>query len=129
MARNPTHGRFADVLAAAKPEQRPICQALRRGIAALHREHVEVVWPRQKIASFGVGPRKMTDHYAYIMVAGSHVNVGFYHGAALPDPAGLLEGTGKALRHVKVRTLAEAKAPALRALLRTAIADRQRRAG
>ena len=33
----------------------------------------------------------------------AHVNVGFFHGSALLDPAGLLEGTGKYMRHVKVR--------------------------
>ena len=33
--------------------------------------------------------------------SGAYVNVGFFHGAALDDPAGLLEGTGKRMRHVK----------------------------
>ncbi len=33
----------------------------------------------------------------------SHVNVGFFHGATLPDPARLLQGTGKFMRHVKLR--------------------------
>jgi len=44
----------------------------------------------------------------------SHVNLGFYHGASLNDPAGLLEGTGKKLRHVKVRNMSEAKNPVLK---------------
>ncbi|MCI4336989.1 MAG: hypothetical protein L3K17_07350, partial [Thermoplasmata archaeon] len=42
-------------------------------------------------------------------------------GTSVRDPAHLLEGTGKNLRHVKIRTLAEARAPALRALLSAAI--------
>ena len=63
----------------------------------MHRDFLEVVWPRQKIASFGVGLKKMTEHYAYIAVLGGHVNLGFYHGASLSDPAGLLEGAGKKL--------------------------------
>lgn len=50
-----------------------------------------------------------------------HVGVEFYRGASLPDPTGLLEGTGKNLRHVKVRTLAEARSPALRALVEAAV--------
>ncbi len=128
MAANPTHGRFEDILAGAPSELRPICEALRASITSLHKGRVEVVWPRQRIASFGVGPRKMTDHYAYIAVLGAHVNLGFYHGASLIDPAGLLEGTGKALRHVKLRRLAEARSPAVRALLKKAIEDRKRRA-
>ena len=40
--------------------------------------------------------------FAYVGVFRDHVNVGFFHGAALPDPAGLLQGTGKYMRHVKV---------------------------
>jgi len=40
---------------------------------------------------------------AYLNAFGAHVNVGFFHGAALDDPAGLLEGSGKRVRHVKLR--------------------------
>jgi len=39
--------------------------------------------------------------FGYVNVFTSHVNVGFFHGAALPDPARLLQGTGKFMRHVK----------------------------
>src|ERR1700691_4458525 len=41
--------------------------------------------------------------FGYVNVFTSHVNVGFFHGAALPDPARLLEGSGKFMRHVKLR--------------------------
>jgi len=41
--------------------------------------------------------------FGYVNVFGSHVNVGFFHGAALPDPARLLQGNGKFMRHVKLR--------------------------
>jgi hypothetical protein len=129
MAEEPTHGSFSDVLAAAAPGLRPVCRALRGLIAARHPGFVEVVWRRQRIASFGVGPRKMSEHYAYIGVQGAHVNLGFYHGAALADPAGLLEGTGKGLRHVKVRSVAQAKSGALADLLVRAIDDRRRHSG
>lgn len=67
----------------------------------------------------------MTEHYAYIAVQRSHVNLGFYRGAALKDPDGLLEGAGKNLRHIKVHSVAEAKRPAVAALLRQAIAERR----
>ena len=126
MVTNPTHGRFADILVAAKPELRLISESLRGAIASLHRDFLEVVWPRQKIASFGVGPKKMTEHYAYIAVLGGHVNLSFYHGASLSDPAGLLEGTGKKLRHVKLRSVSASESPDITALLREAIADRKR---
>ncbi len=123
-----THGNFGQVRAASAPPLRPICDALRRLIAAVHPDRLEVVWPRLTIASYGVGPRKMSEHYAYIGPQKAHVNLGFYHGVALRDPKGLLEGTGKSLRHVKIRSTADVRNPALRALLREALADRKSRA-
>ncbi len=53
----------------------------------------------------------------------SHVNVGFFHGAALPDPAGLLQGTGKFMRHVKLRPGISINAAALTELIDTAYSD------
>lgn len=51
---------------------------------------------------------------------GQHVNLQFYRGASLPDPAGALEGTGKALRHVKLHFVKDLKTPAVKGLLRAA---------
>ena len=56
-----------------------------------------------------------------IMPQQGYVNLGFSRGAALPDPAGLLEGTGKRARHVKVRSLVAANSPPLKALLAQAV--------
>ena len=126
MPADKTHGKFGDIVRHAGPRLAPLCRALRGRIASLDQDFVEVVWPRQKIASFGVGPKKMTEHYAYIGVQGSHVNLGFYYGTSLPDPKGLLEGTGKKLRHVKIADAAGARDPAVVALLRDAIEDRER---
>lgn len=124
MTENETHGSFADILALAAPEQKPICEILRRLITSLDASFVEIVWPNHKIASFGVGPKKMTQHYAYIAVQGAHINLGFYYGASLPDPSHLLEGEGKQLRHIKLRDVTAAGNPAIAPLLRKAIAER-----
>jgi hypothetical protein len=123
---NKTHGSFEDILRAAGPRLRPLCQALRNLVASLDKDFIEVVWARQEIASFGVGPKKMTEHYAFIGIQSSYVNLGFYHGAALRDQTHLLEGTGKRLRHVKIRNAAEVKNAAIAALLRNAIDDRRK---
>jgi len=61
--------------------------------------------------------------FGYVNVFRSHVSVGFFHGAALPDPAGLLEGTGKFIRHVKLRAGMAANAAALRKLIEAAYSD------
>jgi len=61
--------------------------------------------------------------FAYVNVFKSHANVGFFHGAALQDPAGLLDGTGKRMRHVKLRPGYRINATALDGLIDAAYAD------
>jgi hypothetical protein len=61
--------------------------------------------------------------FGYVNVFTSHVSVGFFHGAALPDPARLLQGAGKSMRHVKLRPGMAANAPALRGLIDAAYSD------
>jgi hypothetical protein len=56
-----------------------------------------------------------------------HVNVGFFHGAALPDPARLLQGAGRSMRHVKLRAGAATDAASLRNLITAAYADMKAR--
>lgn len=120
-----THGTFKDILAVASPALRPVCKSLRDLIASQHSGFVETVWPNLKISSFGVGPKKKTQHYAYIAVQPSHINLGFYHGTSLADPSSALEGTGKELRHIKVRDVPTAKSDAVANLLRQAVAERR----
>jgi hypothetical protein len=61
--------------------------------------------------------------FGYVNVFASHVNVGFFQGAELPDPAHLLQGTGKFMRHVKLTAGTAANSAALRKLIETAYAD------
>jgi hypothetical protein len=61
--------------------------------------------------------------FGYVNAFSAHVNVGFFHGATLNDPAGLLEGTGRFMRHVKVRPGAPMDEAALRGLIRAGYVD------
>ena len=61
--------------------------------------------------------------FAYVNVYTFHVNVGFFYGAYLPDPAGILEGTGKHMRHVKLRPEIELDELALNILIVAAYKD------
>ncbi|MGB6871803.1 MAG: DUF1801 domain-containing protein, partial [Acidobacteriaceae bacterium] len=69
------------------------------------------------VACFGDWP------FGYVNVFRAHVNVGFFQGAALPDPAGLLQGTGKFMRHVKLLPGTATNAAALSMLVERAYAD------
>ena len=73
------------------------------------------------VACFGDAP------FAYVNAFTSHVNVGFFHGAALPDAGGLLQGSGKFMRHVKLRPGAAFDDAALKRLIDAAYADIRRR--
>jgi len=65
--------------------------------------------------------------FSYVNVFTSHVNVGFFQGASLPDPARLLQGTGKFMRHVKLTPGTTANAAALGRLIEAAHSDMKAR--
>jgi len=118
-------GTFKELLADVDPELAAIARRLRTMIRAVDAGTVETVRLGDHAATYGVGPRKMSDGYAYIMPMRGYVNLGFYQGAELKDPERLLEGTGKGLRHVKIRSLAEADRAPIRALVAAALARRR----
>ena len=61
--------------------------------------------------------------FAYVNAFRDHVNVGFFLGAVIADPARLLEGTGKFMRHVKLRPERDIETAAVRELVETAYTD------
>ena len=61
--------------------------------------------------------------FGYVNVFTSHVNVGFFQGASLPDPAGLLQGSGRFMRHVKLMPGTFANTAALSRLIEAAYRD------
>jgi hypothetical protein len=65
--------------------------------------------------------------FGYVNQFTTHVNVGFFRGAELADPEGLLEGTGKFMRHVKLRPGDHIDTTALTKLIETAYTDMKRR--
>ncbi|MDJ0711833.1 MAG: DUF1801 domain-containing protein [Woeseiaceae bacterium] len=65
--------------------------------------------------------------FCYVNAFTAHVNVGFFLGAFLDDPASLLEGSGKRMRHVKLRPGNETDRGALRALIEAAYRDMRER--
>ena len=69
------------------------------------------------VACFGDVP------FGYVNVFTSHMNVGFFQGASLPDPDRLLQGAGRFMRHVKIRPGTALNAPALRRLIDLAYSD------
>ncbi len=65
--------------------------------------------------------------FAYVDAFTHHVNVGFFDGASLADPARLLEGSGRSMRHVKIRRSARIDESALTTLIETAFEEMKER--
>jgi hypothetical protein len=73
-----------------------------------------------RLLAFGFGPPggvRMRGLIVALIPHAAHVNVQLADGAQLPDPAGIVEGTGKRIRHVKCRSLDDVARPSLRALI------------
>ncbi len=114
------NGGFDEITAEANPMVQELARRAKSLILEVMPDVVEVAWPRQKIISYGVGPKKMSEHFCYIAVLKERINLGFYYGADLPDPAKLLEGTGKSLRHIKISGLEQLTDPQLKQLVEAA---------
>ena len=115
---------FQEILARFDPHIHDLAVRARSMIQDVYPDVVEVPWPRQDVVGYGALPKKMSEHFCYIAFHKNHVNLGFNQGAELPDPAGLLEGPGKTLRHTKITEPTGLENPALRTLLEAATAHR-----
>jgi hypothetical protein len=113
----------ARLLAEHPPELQAIEQALRATIRRELPDAVEQVDFGNKLIAFGRS-MKMRGLLFAIIAHRTHVNLQLADGAVLDDPDGLVEGTGKRIRHVKIRTLADASAPAVVGLIRAQLAAR-----
>jgi hypothetical protein len=115
---------FEAMIAQHSPEVQVLAKAARDAILHAMPDVVESVWEKQGTASYGTGPKKMSEHFTYFTFAKKHLTFGFYYGADLPDPFGLLEGSGKTMRSVKIALEEQLESAAFRALLTRATAHR-----
>jgi len=122
-------GSFGDLVKITHKSQQRILKRLRKIILEIDPGSCEVVRLGERAATYGLGPKKMSEGYAYILPYDSRVNLGFFKGADLPDPKRVLEGTGAKMRHVKIGSLDEAESPVIQALIRASLAERKRALG
>ena len=120
----PTEDEFEQLLAPHSPVVAETARALRRVLAAAFPEAVEQVDFGNKLLAVGTS-MKMRDLTFAIIPHSAHVNLQLADGVDLPDPDGMIEGTGKRIRHVKVRSVEAAASPALRAIIDAQVALRR----
>ena len=106
------------------PEFRAVELRLRDLIFELAPDAREYVDMGNKLLGYASGTR-MSDLLFAIIVHRAHVNLQLADGAALPDPDGIVEGTGKRIRHVKCRSVEDVERPAVRRLMEEQIAARR----
>jgi hypothetical protein len=112
---------FATLLAAGSPDVAATAHALRATVLAAFPDAVQQVDMPDRLLSFGRSPA-MRDLLFAIIPHKAHVNLQLADGADLPNPGGAIEGTGKRIRHVKVRSVEAATSPAVRAAIDAQIA-------
>lgn len=113
------------VLAKHSPEVRAVVERLRALIqttAPQLTEQVHMGWGAILYGSTG----GMANQVVAIAPLRAHANLGLSDGVDLPDPRGLLEGTGKRIRHVKIKTPEDVDRPEVRELIEAAVARRSR---
>ena len=109
---------FEELLVHNKPESQQLALALRALIRRLVPKAKEKVYRGWGVADYGFG--ESGRGFLSIGPQKSYVNLYFMNGVDLPDPTSLLEGSGKRLRHVKIRNPADLKKKALQILIRDA---------
>lgn len=76
-----THGTFDEAITGTSSQVEAIARQLRALIIEIYPEVVEVPWPNQKIIGYGIGPKKMSEHFCYIAAQREYANLRFYYGA------------------------------------------------
>ena len=119
---------FREAISASPEQIQQLAASVRDLIFEVLPETVEVVWPRQRSVGWGIGPKKFTEQFAYLMPVKGHVTLGFYHGGDLPDPDGLLPTSGDeqvsgtlSMRSLKLSRPEDVARPALRSLIEAAV--------
>jgi Domain of unknown function (DU1801) len=118
---------FESVLARSSDEVKQLAFGVRDLVYDVYPSTVEVVWPKQGSVGWGLGPKKFSEQFCYLLTFARHVTLGFYYGGELPDPDGLLGQGGRqvsgklSMRSLKIANLADVRRPEVRALVEAAV--------
>jgi hypothetical protein len=110
-------------LESTAPAVADIARALRLAVLAGFPDAVETFDPADGLLAIGTG-RSMRNFRFAIIPHKAHVNLQLADGVDLPDPDGRIEGTGKRVRHVKVRSVADASSDWVRRVVAAQVAFR-----
>jgi hypothetical protein len=107
----------ADYLAGLSPDQRKICEVLRKRVIQCAPGAIEMTV--YSVLGYSRTPSSF-DRIVYIAPQRQWVNLGFFFGSDLPDPGKVLTGSGARMRHIKIRSVPEANDTGLEKILKAA---------
>ncbi len=105
-------------MAGLEPDQRPVAEAIRKLVLEADPDLSEAI-------KWGNPTYEKQGRVCYLAATKGYVSLGFFNGAGLTDPHGRIEGTGKKMRHVKVRALSDIDQQRFSAWVREAVALNQ----
>jgi hypothetical protein len=117
----PPHRQLLGFLKAYDPHIAELALALREIILEEAPDASESIYQVYTVAIWFGFSGKMKDMFCYIATSAGHVNLGFPRGASLPDPNRVLEGEGKAMRHIKFANLRELERPFVQRYIQAAM--------
>ena len=114
--------RLLGYLAPYDPHVSSLALALRQIVLEEAPEAIESIAKGYAVAiGFSFTGKPMKDGFCHVVAYSTHVNLGFNRGAELPDPARILKGTGKSIRHITVRSHGQLDNALIRRYLQAAI--------
>lgn len=123
MPRPPDH-RLLTYLAPYDPQVTSLALALREVVLEEAPEAIESLVNGYAVAiGFSFTGKPLKDGFCHVVTYSTHVNLGFNRGAQLPDPDEILEGSGKLIRHIRIRNHGDLDRPLVRRFVRAAIAQ------
>jgi hypothetical protein len=124
MSSRPPDPRLLGFLAVYDRHIAELALALREMVLEAAPEAIESIYDAYNAVAIGFSfTGRLKDGFCHIATYAHHVNLGFNRGASLPDPQEVLEGTGKAIRHIKMARQSDLAAPFLPRYLQAAIAQ------
>lgn len=117
----PIHPTFDNLLQLKDQPLVKLYKQVRQLILDVHPEANELLYHTHALTSVYSITEKMGDGYCHIPIYTKHLNLGFNKGSLLEDPHGLLEGTGKFIRHLPIREASDLRIKGLKALIEEAV--------
>lgn len=113
--------KFLEVLQSKEPELQDLFHQVRELILEICPAANELLYHTHALTDVFSINEKLSGGFCHLPIYQQHLNLGFNQGAKLPDPKGLLQGTGKAIRHVPIRQASDLETLGLKALVSEAI--------